>query len=96
VPKLLFEIWEDPEDHAFEMAQVTSRADEVRSQVAPKSVLRHSFRASSDFEAHRLNHDWHGWEPWKPEPDWVERFFEAHEADAQTHYLASKAVGKPQ
>ncbi len=85
---LLFEIWEDPENHAFEMSPVTDRGDEVRRQIEPKAVLRHSFRAKSDFEACQMNYDWHGWGQWKPEPDWTEQLFTAEEVAFQERYLA--------
>jgi hypothetical protein len=88
MPNLLFEIWEDPDSHSFEMSQVTERGDELRTQVAPRSILRHSFHAGSDFEAHQLNYDWHGWGRWRPQPDWQEQSFTAEDAAVQVRYLA--------
>ncbi len=88
MPLLLFEIWEDPENHSFAMSAVTERGDELRRQVEPNSVLRHSFRARSDFEAYQMNYDWHGWGRWKPQPDWTAKYFAADEVAAQELYLA--------
>jgi hypothetical protein len=90
---LLFEIWENPEDGSFEMSPATERGDELRRQIAPKSVLRHSFRAESDFEGYQLNYDWHGWGRWNPEPDWTEQKFTAAEVASQERYLAVRNVG---
>lgn len=91
MPHLLFEIWENPESHSFEMSLVTELGDELRKQIEPCSVLRHSFRAKSDFDAHQMNHDWHGWGEWKPEPDWAERQFTADEVAAQERYLTIRS-----
>ena len=79
----LFEIWENPEAHSFEMSLVTERGDELRGKIAPKSVLRHTFRAKSNFEAYQMNYDWHGWERWRPEPEWTEQPFTAEEVAVQ-------------
>lgn len=89
---LLFEIWENADDASFEISHVTEHADKLRRQVAPRSVLRHSFRAESDFEAYQLNYDWHGWGRWKPEPDWTEQRFTAAEVASQEGYLAVRNV----
>jgi hypothetical protein len=93
MPRLLFEIWEDPESHAFEMSPVTERGDELRRQIGPRSVLRHSFHAKSDFEAYQTNHNWHGWGQWKPEPDWTERQFTSDEVEEQERYLTIRQDG---
>jgi hypothetical protein len=87
VPALLFEIWEDRENHSFEMSRVTERSDELRRSIAPNSVRVHSFFAGSDFKAFQLSYDWHGWGTWKPEPDWPERHFTDEEALEQQRYL---------
>ena len=89
---LLFEIWEDLESRSFEMSPVTETADQMRRAITPASVLRHSFRARSDFQAHQMNYDWHGWGSWTPEPDWTEHAFTAEEATAQAQYLAVRKV----
>jgi len=93
MPYLLFEIWEDPEHNSFEMSPVTERSDELRRQIAPRSVLRHSFRAKSDHQAFQMNHDWHGWGLWRPEPDWMEQEFTADEVAAQPRYLLTRSSG---
>lgn len=89
MPYLLFEIWEDREHNHFQMAPVTDR-NKLRKQISPQSVLRHSFRAKSDFEAFQMNHDWHGWGRWKPEPNWTEQHFTADEVSVQQRYLATR------
>jgi hypothetical protein len=89
---LLFEIWEELASNSFEMSPVTEAGDQMRSKIAPTSVLRHSFRAKSDFEAHQMNHDWQGWASWKPEPGWIEHLFTAEEAAVQEQYLAARRV----
>ncbi len=95
MPFLLFEIWEDPKDHSFQMSPVTERGDDLRKQIAPRSVLRHSFRAKSDFEAYQMHYDWQGWGRWRPEPGWAERRFSGEEAAAQKSYLATRNSGSP-
>jgi hypothetical protein len=84
---LLFEVWESPEDDSIEMSQVSRRADDLRKQLSPKAILRHAFRASSDFTAYQLYYDWMGWGTWSPEPDWSERHFTDEEAREQELYL---------
>ena len=93
MPHMLFEIWEDPENHSFEMSPVTERGDELRRHTASKSVLRHSFRAQSNFEAYQNNNDWHGWGRWVPEPDWTEQHFTDEDVAAQGRYLAARSDG---
>jgi hypothetical protein len=88
MPRLLFEIWEDPESASFEMTLVTERADELRRKIAPRSVLRHRFHAKSTFEAYQMNYDWHGWGGWKAETDWVEREFNEDEVATQERFLS--------
>lgn len=89
---LLFEIWENPEGGSFAMAQVTERGDQLRLTIAPHSVLRHSFRAKSDFQAYQMNYDWHGWGTWRPESDWAEQFFTAEDVAVQDRYLATRKL----
>jgi hypothetical protein len=84
---LLFEIWENSEDNSFEMSSVTAHGDGLRTKIAPKSVLRHSFRAKSNFEAFQMNHDWHGSGRWTPEPGWPEQPFTAEQVAIQDRYL---------
>ena len=86
--RLLFEIWEDSERHLFEMSPVTKEFDEQRKTISPNAVLRHSFRAKSNFEAYQANYDWHGWGRWRPEPNWKEQSFGAEEVATQDRYLA--------
>ena len=83
MPRLLFEIWENPENRSFHMAPVTKRADELRRQTEPRSVVRHSFHAESDFEAYQMNYDWHGWGTWRSESNWTAQQFTADEVAAQ-------------
>jgi hypothetical protein len=90
VPRLLFEIWEDPDSHSSEMSPVTERGDELRGQISPKSELRHSFEAKSNFEAYQMNYDWHGWGRWKPLPDGMEQLFTDEEVAVQKRYLATR------
>jgi hypothetical protein len=87
--ELLFEIWE-PRDGGIGLWQVSQQSDEAREKVDPGSLLRHSFYASSDFEAHQRYYDWNGWGTWKPEPDWRERQFTHEEAVQQQAYLESR------
>lgn len=59
---LLFEIWEDHEvGSVFEMSLVSRQHDEMRKSLNPNAVLLHTFRASSDFEAPRIYHEFMGW-----------------------------------
>jgi len=88
MPHLLFEIWEDPEHHSFEMSMVTEHGDQLRKQIAPASVLRHSFQAQSAFEAYQTKNDWHGFGQWKAEPDWADQYFTEEDVAAQDRYLA--------
>lgn len=88
---VLFEIWENPEDHSFEMSMVTERGDQLRSQIAPRSVLRHSFRAKSDFEAYQMTYDWHGRGEWKDETNGAVRIFTAEEVVVQEQYIAIRS-----
>ena len=90
---MLFEIWEDSEHHSVGMWPVSEPGDELRRKIEPNSVLRHTFRAKSDFEALQMNYDWHGWGQWKPEPDGIERLFTAEEVAAQDRYLVSRNGG---
>jgi hypothetical protein len=39
------------------MSPVTERSDELRKQIAPRSLLRHSFQSGSDHQAFQMNHD---------------------------------------
>ncbi len=93
MPRLLFEIWEDPENGSFQMAPVTKRADDLRRQVAPRSVLRHGFHAETDFEAYQMNYDWHGWGTWMTEPNWTAQKFSEEDVQAQELYLAVRQGG---
>lgn len=85
--KLIFEIWQDVDDHSFALSGVTERGDQLRKFVSPNARLVHTFVARSDFDASQQNYDWHGWGKWKPEADWVERFYTDEEADEQRRYL---------
>jgi hypothetical protein len=84
---LLFEIWEDREDGCVEMSSVSQQHDEMRKLFNPNAVLLHTFRASSDFEAPRIYHEYMRWSPWKPEPNWTERQFTDEQAREQLAYL---------
>ena len=84
---LLFEVWENPEDNGIEMSQVTRRNDDFRKTFEPKAVLRHRFRANSDFEAFQHHYALMGWGTWRPEPGWSERNFTEEEAREQELYL---------
>ena len=86
--ELVFEIWENPDDCSFEMSRVSSRLDELRRQIAPNSLKRHTFTAGSDFEAAQTNYDWHGWGLWKAPGNMTEQFFSEAENDEQRRYLA--------
>jgi hypothetical protein len=90
---LLFEVWQNAEDNSVEMSSVAPRSDDLRRKIAPNSVLRHSFRASSDFKAYQLYYDWNGWGTWKPEPDWSEHTFTEEEAREQERYLRTRNGG---
>jgi hypothetical protein len=88
----MFEIWEDPEHNSFEMSPVSERGDKLRCQVSPTATRAHSFFASSNFEAYQMNHDWHGWGIWKPEPGWLEQHFTEEQALEQQSYLARRQI----
>jgi hypothetical protein len=77
------------------MTQVQRENDDFRCKLEPDSTLLHSFRASSFFEACRLNNEWHGLEPWKPEPGWAERPFTDEEQREQDAYLRERSVRFP-
>jgi len=88
--ELYFEIWQaDGRDGPF-MYMVSEQNDAVRRATMPGAVLVHSFTAGSTFEAFRKKNEWAGFEPWRPEPDWTEHFFEEHEADAQRAYFRTR------
>lgn len=53
---------------------VSQGADDMRKVISPGARLLHSYRAASDFEAFRAKNAWLGFELWRPEPDWEERF----------------------
>lgn len=85
---LLFEIWGDREvGSVLEMSLVSPQHDEMRKSLNPNAVLLHTFRARSDFEAPRIYHEFMGWGPWKPEPDWLESHFTDDQAREQEAYL---------
>ncbi len=74
------------------MSQVRPENDDLRSKIAPVAIRVHSFRASTDFEAFRMNSEWHGFAPWMPEPDWKERPFTDEEQREQDAYLRERSV----
>jgi hypothetical protein len=86
---LLFEVWENCEGDGIEteMSPVSRRNDDLRKKITPKAILRHAFRATSDFEASQFYYDWMGFGTWRPEPDWPERRFADEEAREQELYL---------
>ena len=89
--KLLFEIWEDREvGSVFEMSLVSRQHDEMRKSLTSNAILLHTFRASSDFEAPRIYHEFMGWGPWKPEPSWLESHFTNEQAREQEAYLLGR------
>jgi hypothetical protein len=67
---------------------VSQRADDLRKTISPGARLLHSDRTGSDFEAFCMKNAWRGFEPWRPEPDWEERFFTAEDLAEQASYLA--------
>jgi hypothetical protein len=85
---LLFEIWEHPDENAFEMSRVDEEGDALRPKVWSSSILRHSFRATSLFEAFRMEHAWRGYPGRWQAPDFDDRPFTAEEAADQARYLA--------
>ena len=86
--RLLHEIWID--EGSFTMTAVGLAHDELRSNIAPHSVRVHSYYASSDFEARRLNYEYHGFDPWMPEPDWEERSYSDQEQQEQEAYVRQR------
>ncbi len=88
---LVFEIWREP-DGSHTMEQVRPENDELRSRIAPDAIRVHSFRASTDFEAFRVNNKWQGFAAWVPEPDWKERQFTDEEQRDQDTYLRERSV----
>ena len=84
---LLFEVWQNPEGSSFMMSPVSQQGDDQREKLDPGFILRHTFRASSDFEAPQTYYDLMGWGTWRPEPDWSERHFTDEEAREQELYL---------
>ena len=88
---LMFEIWREP-DGSHTMSQVRPENDSLRSKIAPDAIRVHSFRVSTDFEAFRVNNEWHGFEAWMPEPDWKERPFTDEEQRKQDMYLLERSA----
>jgi len=86
----VFEIWFNPDDRSYELSPVSLEADRLRYNIAPRSILQHSFVAVSDFDAMRKSHVWHKWAAWTPEPDWVERHFTIEGVAKQKEYLRAR------
>lgn len=95
MPSLLCEIWEDPDNHSYEMGVVDERSDQLRAVTSPKAVLRHRFFATSRFEAFQKNYDWHGWGQWKSEPEWPDVYFTEEDLLAQQRYLGVRPDHRP-
>jgi hypothetical protein len=92
MPELVFEIWRDDAASEQSMAQISRQNDNVRAATMPNAALVHSFKAASDFDAFQTNYDWNRWGNWKPEPDWIERFFTDEEAMVQQAYLEERQI----
>lgn len=88
--ELLHEIWHDAETRSFEMGVVSKEADQQRARMFPSSVLVHSFKASSYYEAAQKNYDWHGWGQFKREPNWDDHFHTDEEDETQKQYLETR------
>lgn len=71
------EIWEDPGPRPDSAGSIGvcfagPLGDGFRRMIGPGATLVGTIEAGSWQEAMRLYHARQGWEPYKPEPDWVD------------------------
>lgn len=58
---MIWEIWESQQEHCFSLC-----LKGFNHNLEPDAVLLHSFFASTYNEAKEFQHDYLGWEPYKP------------------------------
>ena len=81
MPVLRYEVWDGPDAKGFWLA--TKEQDEQRSKISPGAELVHVIYATSLLEAMTLYHQWRGWEPYKPVPDFAYRPHTTEDAERQ-------------
>jgi hypothetical protein len=90
VPELVFEIWEDEFGHG--MYRVDPQSDKLRASATARSILLHSFTATSSFDAFRQNSEWFGYAHWEPPDGLEDHDFTEQEAEEQREYMSRRSL----
>ena len=76
---MIYELWYSASDNSYSyFARAADYAEHLDKLLAasPDAELRWSFHAKSHFEAMRARNDFLGFEPYVPEPDWQDTFYD--------------------
>ena len=79
--KLRHEVWEHSLGSEFCLASKDHA--ELREKLDPEAELVHVIYASSYLEAQTLYHEWRGWSPYSPLPDFDYQAYTAEDAERQ-------------
>jgi hypothetical protein len=73
---MIYELWHSVAENSLSYIARTANYEELLRLNPPDSVLIWSYDARSHFEAMRARNVHLGWNPYVPEPDWQDTFYD--------------------